>query len=122
MPEYYILHREPERQAFFARTTAGIYAPIAPEDGVIRSRVLPGLQFRLADLCARPAPEALRDDPVYAAFVLPGWREAEQRAEAEAQARQQAEQRAEAEAEGRRQAEQELAKLRAELAQRRPEP
>ena len=108
VPEYFILHRESERQAFFARTAAGVYAPIVPEDGVVRSRVLPGLQFRLADLCARPAPEALRDDPVYAAFVLPGWREAEQRAEAEAA--------------GRRQAEQALAQLRAELTQRRLEP
>jgi len=104
VPEYYILHREPERQAFFARTAAGVYVPILPDDGVIRSRVLPGLQFRLADLCTRPAPETLRDDPVYAAFVLPGWREAEQLAAAEAQ--------------GRLQAEQALAQLRAELAER----
>jgi len=71
--EYYILHREPERQAFFTRTTAGVYVPIAPQDGVIRSRVLPGLQFRLRDLIARPAPEALHDDPVYAGFVLADW-------------------------------------------------
>ena len=136
VPEYYILHREPEHQAFFTRTPAGVYVPIEPEDGVIRSRVLPGLQFRLADLCTRPEPETLRDDPVYADFVLPGWREAEQRAEAEGlarreaeqraeaevQARQQAEQRAEEQAQARRQAEQALAELRAELAQRRPEP
>ncbi len=136
VPEYYILHREPERQGFFTRTAAGVYVPIEPEDGVIRSRVLPGLQFRLADLCTRPPPEALRDDPVYADFMLPGWREAEQRAaaegqarreaeqraEAEGKARREAEQRAEAEGEARRQAEQALAELRAELAQRRLEP
>jgi malate synthase len=44
---------------------------LVPDDGVIRSRVLPGLQFRLADLCRRPEHGTLRDDPVYAAFVLP---------------------------------------------------
>ncbi len=43
MLEYYILHREPERQAFFTRTAAGLYVSLVSEDGVIRSRVLPGL-------------------------------------------------------------------------------
>ena len=144
VPEYYILHREPEHQAFFARTAAGVYAPIMPDAGVIRSGVLPGLQFRLTDLCRRPEHASLRDDPVYAAFVLPGWRAAEQRAAAqaqalgeaerhaaaesqragaEAQARQEAEQRADAEAQARHQAErraqaaeQALARLHARLA------
>jgi len=130
VPEYYILHREPEHQAFFTRTAAGVYVPIPPDDGVIRSRVLPGLQFRLDDLCRRPEHGALRDDPVYAAFVLPGWRAAEEHAAAQAQARQQAEQqaaaeasRADTEAQARRQAErraqdaeQALARLQAQLA------
>jgi hypothetical protein len=114
--EYYILHREPERQGFFARTPAGVYAPIAPQDGVIRSRVLPGLQLRLADLCARPQPETMRDDPVYAGFVLPGWREAELRAQAEREARQLAQGQAEAEREARR-----LAEVRAETEAQRAE-
>ena len=141
--EYYILHREPERQAFFTRTAAGVYVPMAPDDGVIRSRVLPGLQFRLTDLCAQPEPKAMHLDPVYADFVLPEWREAElraaaeaqgrrdaeERAQAEAQARRDAErraeaqtQRADAEAQARRQVEQELADLRVQLAQRLPPP
>ncbi|HYN79742.1 MAG TPA: Uma2 family endonuclease [Lamprocystis sp. (in: g-proteobacteria)] len=149
VPEYFILHREPERQAFFSRTAAGVYVPMVPEDGLIRSRVLPGLQFRLTDLCDQPAPEAMRNDPVYADFVFPGWQEAERRAQAEADraeaeasraeaeanradaeanraeaeqaARRLAEVRAEAEAQGRRQAEQALAELRAQLAaDRRP--
>ncbi|AUB80759.1 Uma2 family endonuclease [Candidatus Thiodictyon syntrophicum] len=91
VPEYYILHRAPEQQAFLTRTAAGVYLPIAPQDGVIRSRVLPGLQFRVADLCRRPAHGTLRDDPVYAAFVLPDWRALEERAAAQAQALRQAE-------------------------------
>jgi len=132
VPEYYILHRTPERQAFFARTAVGVYVPIAPADGVIRSRVLPGFQFRLADLCGRPEHDTLRDDPVYAAFVLPGWREAEARAAAQARRADAESERADAEAhradaaeQARRQAErraldaeQALARLQAQLADR----
>ncbi len=104
VPEYYILHREAERQAFFTRTAAGLYAPLVPDDGIIRSRVLPGLQFRLTDLLTQPEPKAMVRDPVYADFVLPEWREAELRAQAQTQALQEAER--------------ELARLRAQLAAR----
>jgi hypothetical protein len=134
--EYYILHREPGHQAFYARTSAGVYVPIVPAAGVIRSLVLPGFQFRLDDLLTQPSPEAMRHDPVYAPFVLPGWREAEERAAAamqQAQAQAQAEAQARAVAEqgmqqaiaaqeaaeaARAQAEEALARLRAELANR----
>jgi hypothetical protein len=139
VPEYYILHREPGRQSFFARGASGLYVPIEPEDGVVRSRVLPGLQWRLADLCAQPAPESMSQDPVYAAFVLPALREAELRAQeqerraqeqeqlaqAQSLARMEAErhaqaqaQLAQAESQMRRRLEQELADLRAQIAQR----
>jgi hypothetical protein len=84
VPEYYILHQNPAHQAFYTRTPAGFYTPIAPQVGVICSRVLPGLQFRPTDLARRPELEALRDDPVYAGFVLPGWRADRERAEAAA--------------------------------------
>jgi hypothetical protein len=115
VPEYYILHREPERQAFLTRTADGGYVPIAPQDGVIRSRVLSGLQFHVTDLCAQPAPSAMVRDPVYAEFVLPEWPETEARAvAAEAAARQDAEQQADTEAQARRQAEHALAELRAQ--------
>ena len=105
VPEYYLLHRAPAQQAFLTRTAAGVYVPIAPEDGVIRSRVLPGLQFRLADLCRRPAHGTLRDDPVYAAFVLPDWHALEERAAAQARALRQAEGLVAAQAQALRQAE-----------------
>jgi Uma2 family endonuclease len=85
VPEYYILHREPECLAFFTLAASGLYVPIEPQDGVIRSRVLPGFQFRLADLGRRPEHETLRADPVYADYVLPGWRVAEELAAAETQ-------------------------------------
>ncbi|MBV5273321.1 MAG: Uma2 family endonuclease, partial [Lamprocystis purpurea] len=54
VPEYYILHKHPDHQAFYTRTAAGLYTPIAPQAGVICSRVLPGLQFRPTDLARRP--------------------------------------------------------------------
>jgi Uma2 family endonuclease len=84
VPEYYILHREPARLDFFIRAPGGLYVPLEPEDGVIHSRVLPGLRFRVDDLIRRPAHDTLRDDPVYADYVLPGLRAAEERAAAEA--------------------------------------
>ncbi len=82
VPEYYILHQNPAHQAFYTRTPTGFYTPIAPQAGVICSRVLPGLQFRPTDLARRPGLEALRDDPIYAGFVLPGWRADRERAAA----------------------------------------
>jgi hypothetical protein len=98
VPEYYILHPAPEHQAFFTRTVAGVYVPLVPEDGVIRSLVLPGLQFRLADLATQPAPKTMHRDPVYADFLLPGWEEAERQVATEREARRLAEKRAVAEA------------------------
>jgi hypothetical protein len=115
VPEYYILHPDPKHQAFFTRSESGLYVPLEPDAGVIRSRVLPGFQFRLSDLTAQRDDEALRDDPVYAEFVLPGWRADRERAEAEA-ARAETEAAARAQAEARaRDAEAALARLRARL-------
>jgi hypothetical protein len=104
-----------------------VYVPIQPEDGVLHSVVLPGFQFRLEDLGRLPEQALLRSDPVYAHFVLPGWRAAEERAATEAQARLAAEQRADTEAQARRlaedrarEAEQALTRLEAQLAGRQP--
>ena len=108
VPEYFIIHRDPARQAFYQRNAAGVYVPIATADGVLRSQVLPGLQFRLSDLHTQRGPEDLCQDPVYAGYVLPGWQVLTQ------QARVQTE-RAEAEATARRAAERELADLRARV-------
>jgi hypothetical protein len=109
--EYYILHREPEQTAFFRLGPGGVYRPIPPVAGIVRSRVLPGFQFRVSDLVRQPGDEAMRDDPVYAGFVLPEWRETEQRAEA-------AEQRADAERKAREASEEELVRMRRLLAGR----
>jgi hypothetical protein len=80
---------------------------------VIHSRVLPGLRFRVDDLIRRPAHDTLRHDPIYADYVLPGWRASEERAAAETQ-------RADTEAQARRAAEERAATaLQARLAAER---
>ncbi|WP_058554629.1 Uma2 family endonuclease [Thiohalocapsa sp. ML1] len=116
VPEYYILSHRDEHQAFYALDAAGHYVPLPATDGIIRSRVLPGFQFRQRDLCAQPDWDSLRADPVYAGFVLPGWTAAEQRAAAEAARAGLATERAETEA-----ARAEAEAARAELATERAE-
>jgi hypothetical protein len=144
VPEYYILSHRDEHQAFYSLDASGRYVPLPITDGIVRSRVLPGFQFRQSDLCAQPDWDSLRADPVYAGFVLPGWTAAEQRAElatvraeteaaraelateraelateraeTEAARAELATERAEIEAAARRQAEAELARLRAQIA------
>ena len=83
VPEYYILHHQPRHQAFYTIGAAGRYVPIAPQDGVIASKVLPGFRFRSKDLDDRRALSVLTADPVYADFVLPQWQQDRARAEAE---------------------------------------
>jgi Uma2 family endonuclease len=80
--EYYILDDQGVETVFYRLTPQGIYQPIQPnEQGVIRSSVLPGFQFRLADLYRQPLPHLLVDDPVYRDFVSPYFRAERQRAE-----------------------------------------
>jgi len=112
--EYYILDPTGEHMHFFHLTPDRQYEDIQPDvEGVIRSQLLPGFQFRQSDLYELTVLEELALDEVYQGFVLPKYQEsvtarqqAEQRAESEATARQQAEQRAGAEATARQQAEQ----------------
>ncbi len=86
--EYYILYGHGEPMAFYRLNAAGVYEPIPrPEDDLIQSQVLPGFQFRLADLFTQPTPKEMIADPIYQNFVLPDYRQ-------EQLARQQAEQRA----------------------------
>ena len=120
--EYFILHHTEER-AFFRLNARGVYVPIIPQGGVIHSEVLPGFQFRIADLEARPAEQEMVADPVYREFVQPAWTEdrmrrekAEQRAASEAQRADSAEQRAQAEARARADAEAEAIAAQAEIA------
>ena len=68
--EYYLLHHAPDLRGFYRLTERGIYEPlpVAPE-GVIRSEVLPGFQWRLDDLDRQPPLDRLMTDPVYREYV-----------------------------------------------------
>ncbi|MCY3707965.1 MAG: Uma2 family endonuclease [Caldilineaceae bacterium] len=118
--EYFILDPKDRHLHFFRLGVAGSYEEIEPdEEGVIRSQVLPGFQFRREDLLREPMLVELARDDVYANYVIPELQvvetrveKAEERADAEAQ-------RADAEAAARRVAEEEAQALKAELARLR---
>lgn len=102
--EYYILDERGIETEFYRLAAGGVYVPIPPVKGVIHSQILPGFQFRLADLYRLPEPPQLIEDPVYQAFVSPFLRAerlrteaANRRAEAEQQRAEAERQRAEAE-------------------------
>ena len=105
---------------FYRLGIAGDYEAIEPdEEGVIRSEVLPGFQFRRKDLLREPLLVELARDDVYADYVVPELQVAETRVEkAEARADIEA-RRADAEAAARRAAEEQVQALKAELARRR---
>jgi hypothetical protein len=48
-----------------------LYEPLPRPDGVIRSSVLPGFQFRMRDLYDQPDPSHLIHDPVYMSYISP---------------------------------------------------
>lgn len=96
--EYFILDALGRHTAFYRRTTSGAYEPIRPADGeIIRSEVLPGFQFRIADLYRLPSWIALAEDPVYRHFVLLEYQAIQALAEQERQRAEQEQQRAEQE-------------------------
>jgi Uma2 family endonuclease len=76
--EYYILDGHDRYTAFYYLNQQGVYLPIKPTaENIIQSTVLPGLQFRRADLFTRPTIETMAEDPVYP-FVFPAFRETKQ--------------------------------------------
>ncbi|MCP4701173.1 MAG: Uma2 family endonuclease [Gammaproteobacteria bacterium] len=86
--EYYILDGYGEHTQFYRLNARGVYAPIRPtKDGLVKSKVLPGFQFRKADLYTPPSLDELVEDTAYQGFVLPGYSKAKQEA---AEAKQQA--------------------------------
>ena len=108
--EYYILDPEGERMRFYALTSDGEYEEIPSDaNGVIRSNVLAGLQFRLDDLHRRPRLAELARDDVYSAYVIPELQVAVTRAETESAARMRAEEQAETAAAARKRAEEQAA-------------
>ena len=122
--EYYILDPSEEYMHCYRRDAEGEYVEIeVDDDGVIRSRVLPGFQFRWDDLLQRPEMKELVLDDVYSGYVFPEHQEAvaraarearradaeARRAVVEAAARRRAEERAAMEAAARRRAEERAA-------------
>jgi len=93
--EYYILDARGFETAFFRRNSKGKYEKIQPQNkGIIRSGVLPGFQFRVSDLHRQPSLEELAQDDVYHKYVLPAYRDAQERAKKEKRRAERAEQNA----------------------------
>ena len=70
--EYYIIAKNKKSSAFYRlvkKNRKYSYLAIRPQNGIIRSTVLPGFQFRIADLYKRPDIEELYKDEVYKSFV-----------------------------------------------------
>jgi hypothetical protein len=88
-----------------------VYLPHKPLKGdIIKSKVLPGFQFRIADLYKKPSPEEMINDPIYQEFVLPGYTEAKQAKEEAEQRASKAEQQSQKEQRARQKAEQQAQK------------
>lgn len=70
--EFFMLDANTEHMTFYRRMLDGKYLAIpVGQDGLIRSEVLPGFQFRLTDLYRQPSLLELSEDEVYRHFVLP---------------------------------------------------
>ncbi|KPA09938.1 protein containing DUF820 [Candidatus Magnetomorum sp. HK-1] len=71
--EYFIIDSKKKHTAFYKLVNKGrnrySYEPLKPKNGIIRSQVLPGFQFRVKDLYLRPDPEYLYKDEVYKSYV-----------------------------------------------------
>lgn len=84
--EYYILDPSDQHMHFYQRTTAGTYVEIPPDaNGVIRSQILLGFQFRRHDLKRMPSLEELAMDDVYQGYVLLRYQATEKRVKREKQ-------------------------------------
>ena len=108
--EYYILDPTNQHMHFYQRNDAGVYVEMQPDaDGILRSQILPGFQFRRRDLHRQPTLEALALDPVYQGYVLLHYQAATRQAEQERKRAEQEQRRAERE---QQRAERYAAKLR----------
>ena len=76
--ESYLVHHGPERLTFLSRDRRESFESILDKEGIVRSRTLPGFQFRTSDLIARTSIDDLRHDLVYRDFVHPEWQQEEQ--------------------------------------------
>ncbi len=115
--EYYIIDRKGKETSFYYLSQRGQYLAIKSKDGVIKSTVLPGLQFRVIDLYRQPDLKSLIHDPVYQAYILLDYqksltetKQAKQQAEKAEQQAKQAEKQAKQAEQQAKQAEQQAEK------------
>lgn len=113
--EYFILDRKGKETTFYRLDKKGEYSPIPQPGGIIRSEVLPGFQFRIADLYNYPPLEEKMHDSVYSAFVLQKYQETEKRLKAAEKRIEEERQRAEAEQQRAETAEKRAEELTAKL-------
>lgn len=121
--EYFILDPKDLYMHFYRLGAAGTYDEIeADAEGVIRSQVLPGFQFRREDLLRQPAYAEMARDAVYSGYVMPELQvvenraeRAEERADTEARRADTEAQRADTEAQRADSAEEAMEALRAEV-------
>ena len=113
--EYFILDGKMKQTVFYHRLKSGKYAENRPVKGILKSRILPGFQFRIADLTSRPSLEEMSKDEVYKDFILPFYQAEKQKAEQERQRADGAEQRVEQERQRANSAEQRADALSAKL-------
>ena len=80
--EYYILDGTGFETAFYRLNQQGEYERIKPTSGgVIQSEVLPGFQFRIADLYRQPTPREMVTDKVYRGFIMLDYQAEKERAD-----------------------------------------
>jgi len=98
--EYFIFDRTGKETAFYRLDKNGYYRRIKPtKDGVIKSKVLPGFQFREKDLYEQPSLIKMSKDKIYKSFVRVDLQEAEARIEKESKKAEKERLRADKEAE-----------------------
>ena len=95
--EYYIIDNKQKHTAFYTLSDArkNTFKKIKPVKGVIHSKILPGFQFRIADLYLQPNLKTLIEDDVYQSYLLLDYQLQCQRAKSAEQRAESAEQRAE---------------------------
>ena len=83
--EYFILDAKNNYTRLYRLNKSGEYVDIKPINGVIKSKVFNGLQFRVNDLYRRPSLEEMSEDNVYKKFILPFYQEEKQKVKQEKQ-------------------------------------
>lgn len=56
VPEYWLIDRLQQKADFFHRSEAGLYHPLPVQDGIVRSRAMPGLWLKPEWLWQEPLP------------------------------------------------------------------